>query len=75
MVQKTRFTVLRTPSLPIPAEFGCGLKGKRDYVMVALLVDCAFRRNELAELEIETIQQREQKMSPDRPRGQGPAHL
>jgi site-specific recombinase XerD len=32
------------------------LKGKRDYVILALLVGCALRRNELAELE--TIQQR-----------------
>jgi integrase len=35
------------------------LKGKRDYVIRALLVGCALRRNELAELEVETIQQRE----------------
>jgi integrase len=35
------------------------LKGKRDYVILALLVGCALRRNELAELDIETIQQRE----------------
>jgi site-specific recombinase XerD len=35
------------------------LKGKRDYVILALLVGCAVRRNELAELDIETIQQRE----------------
>jgi hypothetical protein len=59
MEQKTRLTVLRTPSPPTPAELGCGLKGKRDYVTVALLVDGALRRQELAELEIETIQQRE----------------
>ena len=31
------------------------LKGKRDYVILALLVDCALRRNELAELDVETI--------------------
>jgi site-specific recombinase XerD len=31
------------------------LKGKRDYVIVALLVDCTLRRNELAELDVETI--------------------
>jgi len=37
------------------------LKGKRDCVMLALLVGCALRRSELAELEIETIQQREGK--------------
>jgi hypothetical protein len=49
-----------TYSFPVdPAELGCGLKGKRDYVMRALLVGCALRHNELAELEIETIQQRE----------------
>src|SRR5258705_3426942 len=35
------------------------LKGKRDYVILALLVGCALRRNELAELDFETIQQRE----------------
>jgi integrase len=35
------------------------LKGQRDYVILALLVGCALRRNELAELEVETIQQRE----------------
>jgi site-specific recombinase XerD len=33
------------------------LKGKRDYVILALLVGCALRRNELAELDVETIQQ------------------
>jgi site-specific recombinase XerD len=32
------------------------LKGKRDYVILALLVGCALRRNELAELDIATIQ-------------------
>ncbi|MCU1253683.1 MAG: site-specific recombinase XerD [Edaphobacter sp.] len=35
------------------------LRGKRDYVILALLVGCALRRNELAELDVETIQQRE----------------
>ncbi|WP_433964432.1 tyrosine-type recombinase/integrase [Tunturiibacter gelidiferens] len=35
------------------------LKGKRDYVILVLLVGCALRRNELAELDVETIQQRE----------------
>jgi integrase len=35
------------------------LKGKRDYVILTLLVGCALRRNELAELDVETIQQRE----------------
>jgi integrase len=35
------------------------LKGKRDYVILALLVGCALRRNELAELDVATIQQRE----------------
>ncbi len=35
------------------------LRGKRDYVVLALLVGCALRRNELAELEVETIQLRE----------------
>src|SRR3982075_3659103 len=35
------------------------LKGKRDYVIIAFLVGCALRRNELAELDVATIQQRE----------------
>jgi integrase len=35
------------------------LKDKRDYVILALLVGCALRRNELAELDVKTIQQRE----------------
>jgi integrase len=35
------------------------IKGKRDYAILALLLGCALRRQELAELEIETIQQRE----------------
>ncbi len=35
------------------------LKGKRDYVILGLLTGCALRRNELAMLDIETIQQRE----------------
>src|SRR6195952_648258 len=35
------------------------LKGKRDYVILALLVGCALRRNELAELDVATIQQRD----------------
>jgi len=35
------------------------LKGKRDYVILSLLVACALRRTELAELEVRTIQQRE----------------
>jgi integrase len=35
------------------------LKGKRDYVILALLVGCALRRQELATLEVETLQLRE----------------
>jgi integrase len=35
------------------------LKGKRDYVILALLVGCALRRRELANLYIEDIQLRE----------------
>ena len=35
------------------------LKGKRDYVILALLVGCALRRTELAELEVSIIQLRE----------------
>jgi site-specific recombinase XerD len=40
------------------------LKGKRDYVILTLLVGCALRRNELAELDVETIQQREGRWVP-----------
>ena len=35
------------------------LKGKRDYVIIALLVGCALRRKELASLNVEDIQQRD----------------
>ena len=35
------------------------LKGKRDYVILSLLVGCALRRRELASLYIEDIQMRE----------------
>ena len=35
------------------------VKGKRDYVILALLVGCALRRQELASLDVETIQLRE----------------
>jgi hypothetical protein len=35
------------------------LKGKRDYVILALPAGCALRRNELAEFDVATIQQRE----------------
>jgi integrase len=35
------------------------LRGKRDYVILALLVGCALRRQELASLDVGTIQQRE----------------
>ncbi len=35
------------------------LKGKRDYVIIALLVGCALRRRELASLNVEDIQLRE----------------
>jgi DNA-binding transcriptional LysR family regulator len=50
------------------------LKGKRDYVILALLVGCALRRNELAELDVATIQQRERAVGAGRPRGQRPAY-
>ena len=35
------------------------VKGKRDYVILALLVGCALRRRELASLTVEDIQMRE----------------
>ncbi len=34
------------------------LKGKRDYAILALLVGCALRRQELATLDVQTIQMR-----------------
>ncbi|MDW5264655.1 MULTISPECIES: site-specific integrase [Acidobacteriaceae] len=37
------------------------LKGKRDYVIIALLVGCALRRRELATLNIDDIQLRERR--------------
>jgi integrase len=49
------------------------LKGKRDYVILALLVGCALRRNELAELDVETIQQREGRWVLADLEGKGPA--
>jgi site-specific recombinase XerD len=54
---------------------GCStLKGKRDYVILALLVGCALRRNELAELDVKIIQQREGRWVLADPRRQRPAH-
>jgi integrase len=47
------------------------LKGKRDCVILALLVGCALRWNELAELEVETIQQREGRWVPADLEGKG----
>ena len=35
------------------------MKGKRDYVILALLVGCALRRQELASLDVEFVQMRE----------------
>ncbi len=35
------------------------IKGKRDYVILALLLGCALRRQELASLEVDAIQMRE----------------
>lgn len=35
------------------------LKGKRDYAILAILLGCALRRRELAELDVATIQMRE----------------
>ena len=37
------------------------IKGKRDYAILALLVGCALRRQELAELDVEKIQMRERR--------------
>ena len=35
------------------------IKGKRDYVILALLLGCALRRQELASLDVDAIQMRE----------------
>ena len=59
MEQKTRLTVLRTPSPPTPAELGCGLKGQARLRHAGASGWLRSSANELAELEIETIQQRE----------------
>jgi integrase len=37
------------------------IKGKRDYAILALLVGCALRRQELADLDVEKIQMRERR--------------
>jgi site-specific recombinase XerD len=37
----------------------CGLKGKRDRALLALLLACGLRRHELAELTFDHLQQRE----------------
>ena len=47
------------------------LKGKRDYAILALLVGCALRRQELAELDIEKIQMRERRWVITDLRGKG----
>jgi integrase len=38
---------------------GTGLRGKRDYAMVAILLGCGLRRAEAAALSVESLQQRE----------------
>ena len=50
------------------------LKGKRDYVIIALLVGCALRRQELASLKIEDIQVREGRWVIIDLRGKGGTH-
>ena len=47
------------------------IKGKRDYAILALLVGCALRRQELAELDIEKIQMRERRWVITDLRGKG----
>ena len=49
------------------------LKGKRDYAILALLVGCALRRQELATLEFATIQLRGGPLCPVRPGTEGKA--
>jgi integrase len=50
------------------------LKGKRDYVILALLVGCALRRNELAELRRRDHPATRGQVGPGRPGGQRPAY-
>jgi integrase len=47
----------RIVAIPLPNR--TTLKGKRDYVLLAMLVGCALRREELAGLDVDTIQLRE----------------
>ncbi len=47
------------------------LKGKRDYVLLALLVGCALRRRELAALEVETIATPRRSLGSGRSGGEG----
>ncbi len=47
------------------------LKGKRDYAILALLVGCALRRQELATLDVQTIQMREGRWVLSDPVGKG----
>jgi integrase len=41
---------------PAPGE---GLRAKRDYAMLAMLLGCGLRRSELADLDIDEVQTRE----------------
>ncbi len=49
------------------------LKGKRDYAILALLVGCALRRQELATLDLQTIQMRDGSLGPGRSPREGKA--
>ena len=50
------------------------LKGKRDHVIISLLVGCALRRQELASLKVEDIQLRERRWVIVDIRGKGGPH-
>lgn len=39
--------------------FGDGLRAKRDYAMLAVLLGCGLRRSELIDLEIDEVQTRQ----------------
>jgi len=55
--------------LQIPDRFT--VKGKRDYSILALLVGCALRREELATLNVEILQMREGPLGLGRPGREG----
>jgi len=46
-------------SAVLSRAYGCSLRAKRDYAMLAMLFGCGFRRSELVALEVDDIQVRQ----------------